>query len=86
MRAALRAAAWTWSETEIVRWDRGSRRQDRWIAMAGVRGWLHVAADGDVMAGIDPLLRLGAVTHIGADIAFGCGRYRIAKRAMSAPL
>jgi CRISPR-associated endoribonuclease Cas6 len=82
MRESIRSATWTWSETEIVRWDRGSRRQDRWIAMTGVRGWLHIAADGDVIARIYPLLRLGAATHVGADIAFGCGRYRIAKRAM----
>ena len=79
MRTALRAAEWTWAETETDRWDRGSRRQDRWIAMTGVRGLLHVAANADVMARIDPLLRLGAVTHVGADVAFGCGRYRIVR-------
>ncbi|MGD0723802.1 MAG: CRISPR system precrRNA processing endoribonuclease RAMP protein Cas6 [Roseiarcus sp.] len=77
MKAALRAADWTWTDTEFADWRRGSRRQDRWIAMSGVLGRLHIAASHDAMMQISPLLRLGANTHVGADIAFGCGRYRI---------
>ena len=73
----LRRAEWEWSEVEAAQWRRGSRRQDRWVAMNGVRGYLHVSGDADVMTRISPLIRLGAATHVGADIAFGCGRYRI---------
>jgi hypothetical protein len=57
MRAALRAAAWTWSDIEMTDWHRGSRRQNRWIGMSGVRGLLHLVAAGNTMARIDPLLR-----------------------------
>lgn len=34
----LRSAEWTWSDADPVRWQRGSRRQDRWIAMTGALG------------------------------------------------
>ena len=77
VKAALCGAEWTWTETELAEWRRGSQRQDRWIAMRGVLGRLHVAAPPDAMTQISPLLRLGSSTHVGADIAFGCGRYRI---------
>ncbi len=77
IKAALTAADWTWTETELAQWRRGSQRQDRWIAMRGVLGRLHVAAPLDAMTKISPVLRIGASTHVGADIAFGCGRYRI---------
>jgi len=76
----LRTAEWNWSDMEVVNWQRGSRRQGRWLPMRGVVGMLHVAADSRTLAGIAPLLCLGAVAHVGADIAFGCGRFRIARR------
>jgi hypothetical protein len=71
----LISAAWTWSEADIVTWQRGSQRQDQWIGMKGVLGSLHVDADPDTMRAIAPLLQLGSITHVGADVAFGCGRY-----------
>lgn len=73
----LSMAAWTWSDPEVVSWQRGSRQQDRWIGMRGVLGRLHVEADRATMHQIAPLLRLGVLSHVGADVAFGCGRYRI---------
>jgi hypothetical protein len=73
----LVSAAWMWSEADIVTWQRGSQRQDKWIGMKGVLGSLHVEADPATMRAIAPLLQLGRVAHVGADIAFGCGRYRI---------
>ena len=73
----LRTAQWTWSEAEPARWRRGSRRQDQWIAMNGTLGRLHVSADPQIMEHIAPLIRLGELVHVGADIAFGCGRYRL---------
>ena len=63
------------TEIENVQWKRGSRRQDRSIPMSGVVGRLTIS--GDVGNEISTLLALGETCHIGADVALGCGRYRI---------
>lgn len=74
----LRAADWRWSACEEVRWWRGSRRQGgRAVPMAGVVGRLAVAADADRLQRLVPLFRLAEIVRVGADIAFGCGRFRL---------
>jgi hypothetical protein len=75
LAALLHAAEWNWLDHETIRWSRGSQRQNRWIAMQGVVGRLNIRAHGDVVTSIAPLLQLGSLTHVGADVAFGCGRY-----------
>jgi hypothetical protein len=82
--AAAQALDWTWSEVDAIRWQRGSRRQDRWIGMTGVTGRLHVGGAPDALARLGPLLRLGTLTHVGADVSFGCGRYRLVPDAGAA--
>ena len=66
-----------WLEAEAIKWQRGSRRQDRHIPMKGLIGRLIVSGDRAVMNKLMPLIHFGAITHVGADVAFGCGRYRI---------
>jgi hypothetical protein len=78
LAADLRAAHWHWLESEEIAWTRGSRRQDgRVIPMRGIAGRLLVEAAPDRLARLLPLFALGAETHAGADIAFGCGAYRV---------
>ena len=69
------ALDWRFDGADLVHWQRGSRRQDRAIPMQGL-----VARIG--IGGLEPgdhdmrlALALGETCHIGADIAFGCGRY-----------
>ena len=76
--AALRAADWEWLEGDRVAWRRGSRVQDTWVDMAGAIGRLRIAGPPECQATLAPLIAMGAVAHIGADIAFGCGRYALA--------
>jgi hypothetical protein len=73
----LNALTWEWEDVAPVAWRRGSRRQDKWITMHGVLGRLVVsgAALGDPQ--LSALFRISALLHVGADIAFGCGRYEI---------
>jgi len=52
--------------------------------MTGVTGRLHVGGAPDALARLGPLLRLGTLTHVGADVSFGCGRYRIVPDADAA--
>lgn len=76
--AALRRAEWTWLSVERVTWSRGSRRQDnKRIPMTGITGRLLLEGEPQDIELIAPLVRLGEHTHVGADIAFGCGRYRL---------
>ncbi|MGH6847849.1 MAG: CRISPR system precrRNA processing endoribonuclease RAMP protein Cas6 [Methylocella sp.] len=74
--AALNALTWDWEEVTQVAWRRGSQRQDKWIPMPGVMGRLIVS--GEIEPRLATLIRLGSLVHVGADIAFGCGRYMIA--------
>jgi hypothetical protein len=79
LAADCRAADWTWAEAEEVVWRRGSRRQGgREVPMGGVLGRLEIAAEPERLARLAPLLMLGEATRAGADVAFGCGRYRLA--------
>ncbi|MFS8037561.1 CRISPR system precrRNA processing endoribonuclease RAMP protein Cas6 [Xanthobacter sp. AM11] len=74
---AVRALEVRWAAPRALSWRRGSRRQDRWVPMSGVAGLLRLAGRSDDLAPLAPLLALGAEVHVGADIAFGCGRYRL---------
>ena len=74
---AVARTCFDWEEAENVAWRRGSRRQDRWIAMHGTLGRLHVSADRGLDRDVADLVCFGELAHIGADIAFGCGCYEI---------
>jgi hypothetical protein len=73
----LNSLTWEWEEAVPVAWRRGSRRQDKWITMHGVIGRLVISGDGLGDPQVSALFRMGALVHVGADIAFGCGRYEI---------
>lgn len=77
---ALQALDMGWDDVEPVTWTRGSKRQGRSIAMHGVRGRLVITGPADALTAILPALTLGEVVHIGADIVFGCGCYRLTLR------
>ncbi len=75
LKERARGLDYGFSDIETARWKRGSRRQDRSIPMSGVRG--RLAISGDLSGDLAVLLALGATCHMGADVALGCGRYRI---------
>ena len=72
-----RALTFAFVECEIVSWRRGSRRQDRAIPMRGLIGGLEIGGPGATDPAVGAMLALGATCHIGADAAFGCGRYEL---------
>ena len=72
-----RALEYRFGNCHIVRWTRGSRRQDRAIPMHGLLGELEIGGGGTSDLNIGIMLALGATCHIGADAAFGCGRYAL---------
>lgn len=65
---------WQWSDTERIEWTRGSRRQDRSLRMQGLTGRLTISGSPEELATLEPVFRLAGQIHIGADVAFGCGR------------
>lgn len=65
-------------DSEIVTWTRGSRKQDRAIPMRGLTGALAISGSATENHLTGVLLALGATCHMGADAAFGCGRYVLA--------
>jgi CRISPR-associated endoribonuclease Cas6 len=73
-----RALTFDFGECECVSWTRGSRRQDRAIPMRGLIGSLEIGGPGAADPAAGAMLALGATCHIGADAAFGCGRYQLA--------
>lgn len=73
----LASLDWRWSEAAEVRWIRGSRRQGKAVPMAGVTGRLTVTGDPEAIVAVAPLFRLAGLVHIGADVAFGCGRVAV---------
>lgn len=75
LKERARGLEYSFEDIETVRWTRGSRRQDRAIPMSGTLGCLMIA--GDLGQDIAALIALGATCHMGADVALGCGRYRI---------
>lgn len=73
----LHALSWEWEEVAPVAWRRGSLRQNKLIPMQGVVGRLVVSGAALSDPVLSALFRVGALVHVGADIAFGCGRYEI---------
>jgi hypothetical protein len=74
LRSEAGALRYTFEAPEKVSWQRGSRRQDRGIPMAGLLGRLVISGD---LGDIGTLIAMGETCHMGADVALGCGRYRI---------
>lgn len=82
-----RALEFAFGDCDIVSWTRGSRRQDRAIPMRGLVGGLEIGGPGAADPDLGAMLALGATCHIGADAAFGCGRYELGVIPLSsAPL
>lgn len=71
----------TWQDPLPLAWTRRSRRQDREIRMSGVAGQMLIQdlspAGSSALAELWPVLVLGEAVHLGADTAFGCGRYTL---------
>ena len=80
-RPALRASAdglsYVWNEGETLNWGRGSRRQDRFIPMQAVKDSLATEGNVDDVTLAHSILGFGTRCFIGADVAFGCGRYTL---------
>jgi len=74
---AVRALEVRWVAPRPVSWQRGSRRQDRSVPMSGVAGLLRLIGHSEDLAPLAIVLALGEKAHVGADVAFGCGRYRL---------
>lgn len=74
---ATRNLNFEWMEATMVRWQRGSSRQAKSFAMAGLVGRLVISGEPDDLQLPSIILALGERTHIGADSAFGCGRYAL---------
>ena len=55
-------------------WERYSQRQERKMKLGGLVGEVEFAGDWQPFL---PLLRLGAVLHVGKGTGFGLGRYEI---------
>lgn len=72
-----KALEFSFQESEIVSWTRGSRKQDRAIPMRGLTGAMAIAGAEAQDVTIRALLALGETCHMGADAAFGCGRYAL---------
>ncbi len=77
LAARARALDFAFGECDIVSWTRGSRRQDRAIPMRGVICQLEIGGTAAADPAVGAMLALGATSHIGADAAFGCGRYKL---------
>lgn len=77
LAARARALDYRFGDCDIVSWKRGSRRQDRAIPMRGLIGRLEISGAEPAFSELGAMLALGATCHIGADAAFGCGRYQL---------
>jgi len=74
---AVRGLDVCWINPRPLSWRRGSRRQDRWVPMSGTAGRLRLKGHSEALAPLAIVLALGEKMHVGADVAFGCGRYRM---------
>lgn len=75
--AATRNLAFEWVEAIPVQWQRGSARQGKSFQMGGLVGRLVLVGDAQDLELASSIIAMGERTHIGADIAFGCGRYSL---------
>lgn len=76
---ATRLLDFEWIEASAVRWQRGSSRQEKAFEMGGIVGRLVVVGDPELLLLPSVILAIGERTHIGADIAFGCGRFQLTR-------
>lgn len=72
---ATRMLDFEWVEPSLIQWQRGSSRQEKSFQMGGFVGRLAIIGDADALVLPSAVLALGERVHIGADIAFGCGRF-----------
>lgn len=72
-----RSLEYDFAECDVVRWTRGSLRQDRKIPMSGLLGRLEIGGSSARDPRFGAMLALGATCNLGADAAFGCGRYEL---------
>ena len=77
-----RTLEFRFGDCDSVRWTRGSKRQDRSIPMLGIVGRLEIGGQGTSMGDAGAMLAMGATCHMGADTAFGCGRYALGLTAL----
>jgi CRISPR-associated endoribonuclease Cas6 len=77
LRHALAALDFDWMEARPAAWLRGSNKQGKAIPMHGYLGALIISGSDADMSFLAPLLAVGEAALIGADVAFGCGRFRI---------
>jgi CRISPR-associated endoribonuclease Cas6 len=75
--------AFRWVEPRPVRWRRRSFRQRKVIPMSGTLGTLTISASADALAFASLMLRFGSRCHLGADVAYGCGRFIFCQEAVS---
>lgn len=72
-----RSLEYNFVEYDVVKWTRGSQRQARAIPMSGLVGRLEIAGTTARDPRFGAMLALGATCNLGADAAFGCGRYEL---------
>lgn len=66
-----------WQSPRKVSWLRGSNRQGKLIPMNGLTGLLAIDGPPEPLAALAPLIAIGQNALMGADVAFGCGRFEI---------
>lgn len=74
---ATRLLDFEWIEATNVHWQRGSSRQEKSFRMGGIVGRLVIAGEMVDLSLPGAVLTIGERTHIGADVAFGCGRFEL---------
>lgn len=74
---AVRELRFTWQEAQTVKWTRGSRKQDRTMRMSGTIGDLILEGPLQALSLLCAPIAIAEQTHLGGDIAFGCGRFSI---------
>jgi hypothetical protein len=78
VRALFERIDWRWRDSMLLTWRRGSKKQDKAIPMSGAVGTLILRGAPDDLDALWPVLAYGEVFGVGADAAFGCGRYAMA--------
>jgi len=76
---ATRQLDFEWIDAMPIQWQRGSSRQEKSFLMGGLVGRLVITGETADLELPSAILALGERTHIGADIAFGCGRYALTR-------
>lgn len=77
VKALFARIGWRWRDAREMSWRRGSKKQNASVAMTGVVGALDLSGEAEALSALWPLLAMGEAAHVGADVAFGFGRYAI---------